>query len=91
MFVDIRVALWSWTFLSSAVFVAAIVVAWHSADRVVTQNRIWTRAWRILVACIAPVGINGVMLPIGAIYILFRFGRTNRVGRNTSESTTTSS
>ena len=74
--------LWSWTLLSGAVFVAAIIVAWHSADRVVEENRVWTRAWRILVACIATVGINGVMLPLGAIYVLVRYGRSARTSRN---------
>jgi hypothetical protein len=68
------------------VFIAALVVAWRSADRVIAQNRGWTRAWRILVACIAPIGISGLMLPLGAIFILVRYGRDAQFGRNTGES-----
>jgi hypothetical protein len=87
--VEVLVAPWPWTLLNvlfGAVIVVAIVVAWRSADRVVAQNRAWTRAWRILVACIAPIGINGVWFRIGALFILVKYGRTMRLDTESSGS-----
>ena len=86
---DVMVAPWPWTLLNvlfGLVIVAAIVVAWRSADRVVAGNRAWTRAWRVLVACIAPIGISGVWFPFGALYILVKYGRTTRLHLKRSES-----
>ncbi len=50
----------------SVVWVVAVVEAWHSANRVVRVNRPWTRAWRILLASIWTVGLNGLRIPFGA-------------------------
>ena len=71
---------WPWVLLdigSAAVLVAAVVTAWRSADRVVAENRVWTRAWR-LVVCGLGFGIFGVAVPVGAIYVLRHYRRTGR-------------
>jgi hypothetical protein len=66
---------WPWSLLnigSALVTIAAIVVAWKSADAVVRKNRAWTRGWRILV-CSFAVALGGIWLPLGAAYILVQY------------------
>ncbi len=55
---------------SLAVIAFAVVRSWRSAERVVRENRSRTRAWRIFVAVIVSPSINGVILPLSAIYAL---------------------
>jgi len=89
--VDVDAGPWPLVLLSAAfavVFVAALVVAWRSADRVVAENQATTRAWRVFLACLpfpitmgeppfslGPVFIR-IMFPLGAIYILIKYGRS---------------
>ena len=71
---------WPWVLLdigSAAVFVAAVVTAWRSADRVVPENRAWTRAWRIIVCCVG-FAILGVFVPVGSVYVLRHYRRPVR-------------
>jgi len=74
--VHVVVGPWPWSLLnvvSGIISIAAIIIAWKSADRVVSKNRPWTRAWRILVCGIA-VAVDGIWLPLGAMYIVWRYG-----------------
>jgi len=62
------VGTYPWALMNAACFVlfgGASVVSWWSADRVVAENRAWTRAWRILLAALFP--------PFTSIYILVRY------------------
>ena len=70
---------------SGLMTIAAVVVAWKSADRVVSENRPWTRAWRIFV-CGMAVAVDGIWLPLGAAYVVIRY--RPRVARRWSVSAT---
>ena len=64
---------WPWTLangIASLVFVAGVVRAWRSAERVVKENRRRTRVWRVIVAVSITLWIAGVWIPVGAIYAL---------------------
>jgi hypothetical protein len=68
---------WPWVLVNvpaGVVWVAALVVAWRSGDRVVRKNRAWTRAWRIVV-CGFSFGVAGVWFPVGALWVLVMHGR----------------
>jgi len=58
--------------LSALVALVAVVTAWKSAERVIPENRGWTRAWRIGVVALA-AGPSGWLVPVGAIYTLVRY------------------
>lgn len=57
------------------VWLFAVATAWKSADNVITQNRVWTRAWRILLTFFA-AGASDWLVPFGAIYVIVRYGST---------------
>jgi hypothetical protein len=68
---------WPWLLVNvpaGVVWVAALVVAWKSGDRVVRENRGWTRAWRIIV-CGFGFGVAGVSVPVGAVWVLVKYRR----------------
>jgi hypothetical protein len=48
----------------------AAVHSWRSANNVVRQNRPWTRAWRLGLVLFLGLTINGVIVPLGAVYAL---------------------
>lgn len=62
---------------ASLVVVFAVATAWRFGSIVVPQNRIWTRAWLIVVAGFA-VGPHGWLVPFGAVYVIARYGRVWR-------------
>jgi putative flippase GtrA len=77
---SVQVGPWPWsllTALSVAVWIAAVITAWTSADRVVHKNRGWTRAWRILLTFLC-VSVGGVALAFGAVYVLVRYHQPSR-------------
>jgi hypothetical protein len=84
----VMVGPWPWSLLnllSVAVWVLAVISGWHSADRVLGVNRPWTRAWRILVATIFGVGLNGIWVPVGAFYVAIKYRPAGpRLGRSAS-------
>jgi hypothetical protein len=59
--------------VSIAVWLVAVVVAWRSADHVIPANRLWTRAWRIVVATVFAANLGGIWFPFGAAYIATRY------------------
>jgi hypothetical protein len=79
----IGVGPWPWsliTALSVALWIAAVITAWKSADGVVAKNRAWTRAWRIGLTFIG-VSIDGVALAFGAVYVLVKYRKPSPGGR----------
>ena len=54
------------------VWLFAVATAWKSADNVISENRVWTRAWRIFVTFLA-AGPSGWLVPFGAIYVIVRY------------------
>jgi hypothetical protein len=72
---------WPWVALNIAaavVWFAGAMRAVRSVDRVVVQNRGWTLAWRLFVVCACSVSINGIWIPVGALYALARYRRPSR-------------
>ena len=59
--------------VAGVTFLVAILVAYRSADRVIPENRAWTRAWRIFVVVVFGVSVNGLWFPVGAVYVLSRY------------------
>lgn len=62
------------------VWLFAVATAWKSADYVVRENRVWTRAWRITITAFA-AGPLGWLVPFGAVYVIFRYGKVWRQHR----------
>jgi hypothetical protein len=56
------------------VWLFAVATAWKSADNVISENRVWTRAWRIFVTFLA-AGPSGWLVPFGAIYVIARYAK----------------
>jgi hypothetical protein len=76
---------WPWSLLnlmSALLWFAAVTTAWKSAGRVVKPNRPWTRAWRILVSVVG-FSVNGIVVPLGAVYVLVRYRPSVRRARPT--------
>jgi hypothetical protein len=72
---------WPWSLLNllaAVLWAVAVVTAWRSADHVVPANRPWTRAWRILVASAFTIGVDGIWIPIGAIYVAIKYRPANQ-------------
>jgi hypothetical protein len=59
------------------VWIFAVATAWKSADNVIAENRVWTRAWRIFITFLA-AGPSGWLVPIGAVYVIARYGKVWR-------------
>ncbi len=55
----------------------AVATAWRFGGQVVVANRVWTRAWLLLV-CALTAGPSGWLVPFGAIYIVIRYRKVWR-------------
>jgi len=50
----------------------AVATAWRYGGQVGVPNRVWTRAW-LIVLCAPAAGPSGWLVPFDAIYVLLRY------------------
>ena len=65
----------------------AVATAWKVGTGVVPENRLWTRAWLIFVSMVFVVGPSPWLAPIGAIYVIVRYGKVWRGARGAGQRT----